>query len=340
MPRGKFWEVTYDPDWKGPLPTAHLTKLDGSSGLIAQEIVAEGGKPAQVRWRKQDEERHFQRCDFTLHVKDSHVSSCRFTGCRFAGSVWENVKFSNCEFESCDFSNVVFRGCQFVAGCRFCRNSASAELFRIENTAISATAFLSSLETNLKHVAEQDLEYQRYRFVGTKEKIAKAVYDATRNEADLNFYFEAYEQLTRCALKSRIEMHRFAGGSKERRRWPASFLVLSLPARFEQAIIESSGWLTDWGRSILRSCAFFTVVTVLFAALYAVIEHGLTLAMWKKNVVDSLIEAANVTLVVGYGSHFKPDASLLLRFLWLFNVILGLFWYSLIIPVVSRRVLR
>src|SRR5690606_24151039 len=47
-------------------------------------------------------------------------------------------------------------------------NSASAQLFPIEETAISAGAFIRGLKTNLTHLPDNvTASYQRHRFVGT-----------------------------------------------------------------------------------------------------------------------------------------------------------------------------
>src|SRR3989442_386365 len=112
MPRGNFWEATFDPDWDGPDEEAFLTSLDGSTGLAKRRIVAADGKPVSVRWKRGDNTpRRFQQCDFQLEVRKANVSDCTFSRCRFKASTWQEVKFSNCTFEDCDFSGVSLFHC-------------------------------------------------------------------------------------------------------------------------------------------------------------------------------------------------------------------------------------
>ncbi len=330
--------MTYNPEWDGPSEEGYLTELEGSSGLARRRIVSKDGKPARVKWLRRGPERIFQECDFAVPVQDSLVSNCTFRLCRFAGSSWKNVKFSNCKFELCDFSESVFAGCYFIGDCAFHQNSTSAELFRMEETAISASAFITSLQTNLGHVPDGRKEFQKSRFFSTRKKVAKTVFSATRNEADLDYYFEAYEQLARCTLAHEVERLRFderTGIANPR----VQFWIRSFPPRIERAITEISGWLSNWGRSLVRSGVFLVSTVSFFTLLYWLLEVDPSLSK-SRGVASSLIEATDVTLVAGYTAHFKSSAPLHLQFLWVLNMILGLFWYSLIIPVVTRRILR
>src|SRR5688572_31246693 len=127
MPRGHYWEITYDPDSNGPTQTASLKDLDGSSGLVERKVAAPDGQPVSVRWRTRGPSRLFQKCDIEEHVTDSLVSNCTFTDCRFRGSKWIDVKFSNCKFIRCDFTGISLLRCHFISDCHFETNSASGE---------------------------------------------------------------------------------------------------------------------------------------------------------------------------------------------------------------------
>lgn len=335
--RGNPWEMTYEPECNGPAQNANLDDLTTSSGFVECRIVNKDGKPTQVKWSLKDNlKRHFQKCDFALLVQDSHISNCTFTSCRFNGSTWKNVKFSKCTFEKCDFSNARFDQCYFVDSCAFLQNSASAELFRMEGTAISASAFISNLETNLKYFPEDQWEFQKSRFCSTRAKISKTILSSTRNEADIDYYFQAYEQLIRCTLINQIERHRFDENTGSRN---SLFILRTLPQRFEQVVIEVSGWLTNWGRSMVRPGVFFCATVCLFTAVYRFFEPSINFTGFRQ-IGSACIEALNITLVAGYTAYFKSDACVTLQLLWLLNLLIGLFWYSLIIPVVTRRILR
>ncbi len=336
MPRGNYWEMTYDPKWDGPSENAYLTQLSGSSGFSDRKVIPDPQKPLKLKWRVKDPSLLFQRCDFALTVTDAQISNWSFKLCRFAGSVWKNVKFSHCTFEQCDFSNVIFDDCNFVDSCTFKQNSASAELFRMEETAINAGKFITNLETNLEHVDADSKLFQTSRFVGTRANISKVVFGANRNEANIDYYFRAYEQLVRCDLDHQIERRRFDDTTGKPIKW---FWLRTLPFRFEKLITLTSGWLTNWGRSLVRPSVFFAATVLAFAVLYWMWQVPHQYQGWKR-AVAALTEATNLTLVAGYTAHFDKCASLRMQLLWMSNMAIGLYWYSLIIPVITRRVMR
>jgi len=335
VPRGQFWEMTFDPDWDGPAVDASLANLDGSSGLVRRRVVEPDGKPVSVTWSTKGPERIFTDCDISAAVAHSRISNCTFLRCRFTGSTWESVKFSRCTFQQCDFTDVLFSRCYFVRDCVFMENSAYPELFRIQDTAVSATAFIRGLSTNLRYAPNG--VYQRHRFVRARQKIAKALFSSTRSEAEVDYFFEAYEQLTRCTVDEEIERHRFDHQERPRPLW--LFALRSSPKRFERRILLTSGWLTNWGRSLVRPIGFFVATVAFFGVLYLHFDPLLTSAGWRR-VIGGLIEASNVTLVAGYTAYFDGRARFLLQVIREANVVLGLFWYSLLVPVLSRRILR
>jgi hypothetical protein len=91
MARGKYWEITYDPDHDDPTETVNLANLEGVTGWDNRMIVGEGANPVAVRFRVSDPARHFERCNFTARVVDSNIANWHFNRCTFKGSKWENV---------------------------------------------------------------------------------------------------------------------------------------------------------------------------------------------------------------------------------------------------------
>jgi hypothetical protein len=53
MARGKYWEITYDPDHDDPTETVNLANLEGVTGWDNRMIVGEGANPVAVRFRFQ-----------------------------------------------------------------------------------------------------------------------------------------------------------------------------------------------------------------------------------------------------------------------------------------------
>jgi hypothetical protein len=229
-----------------------------------------------------------------------------------------------------------------LASCRFASISASAELFRITETAISATSFLGALTTNLAHLPKKvSAEYQRHRLVGTKEKLAKLIYDSTKNEPDVDFYFEAYKELMLAILDEKVEKHRYrvlATGPKKSNSF--KFILMSFPARVEREIIRLSGWFSDWGRSLVRPMVFFITAVIVFSLVYYGLGFRCSANRVPEQLLRSFIEAMNVTLVAGFTAHFSVSQDLSVQLVQVTNLLVGIFWYSLIVPAVTRKVLR
>jgi hypothetical protein len=94
MPRGNFWEATFDPLWDGPVKLSYLTEMAGASGFIRRRIVPTNEQTTSVKWKRSDNTpRRFQECDFQLAVQDAYISDCTFVRCRFKDSTWTDVKF-------------------------------------------------------------------------------------------------------------------------------------------------------------------------------------------------------------------------------------------------------
>jgi hypothetical protein len=286
----------------------------------------------------------FERCDLALRWRYSSFTECEFVACRFPGSFFQQVKFSSCTFRLCNFSHVTFERCKFISDCSFSNNSASVEELTIKATSLDASEFLGGLQTNVSFIpptAETTSEYQRHRLVEDKLELAQVLYSSTHAESDVDRFFDAYKQLILSTLDWRIESHRFRPklrGHAPVKRKRAVYWLKSFPKRAERWLVQLSGLLTDWGRSISRPMGFFFVVLLVFFYIYFQLSPGTSFKN-PRTMCDPLLRAIDVTVVVGYTAHCDTENPAL-RWLTLFNMLLGLFWYSLIVPVLSRRLLR
>ena len=193
----------------------------------------------------------------------------------------------------------------FCKTCTFKGNTASPQKFRIEETAISANAFVRGLQPNLDDETPGLVDYSRFKFVATRQKIAKAIFSATRNEPDVDYFFEAYEQLTRCTLDERVERYRFNDATKQAAAI-GRFWLLSCPARIDRCVVLLSGWITNWGRSIFWSLSTFLGLVLLFTVLYLVTTFSGDRTI-SNELLKSLETAINISLVVGYTAEFTQD---------------------------------
>ena len=344
MARGndRYWEITFDPDDEEPTISVALSELDGITGWENRKIVAHRPISVPDQDARKDPQKRFEKCHFALDVSNSSFSNSYFYRCTFEDSTWVNVKFSKCTFEECHFARVFFNRCQFLNSCKFRKITASAELFRVEGTSLSSSSFLGAVTTNVEYLpANTTKEYQFYRLRGTKEKLAKLIYESTKNEADIDFYFEAFKELILAMLDAKVEYHRFKPrASRPSKKNPCVFYALSFPYRVERGIVKLSGSFSDWGRSIFRPMLFFLIVVILFSMLYYALAFRFECYSLPEQLSRSAIAAFNITLVAGYTAFFNSTQPFLLQTAESVNLLLGLFWYSLIVPTVTRKILR
>lgn len=256
--RGNYWEFTYQADGWAPeeYDAAQDAALSGQTGRIRTRLIADPhNKIAKSLHRDGD---RYEECDFSFRLQNGSFANCSFKKCRFNKFVCEDVKFNNCTFEDCNFAFVTFDDCAFFENCTFKRISVSAEHFKMIKTSISASKFLPAIGTNLAHLPDGVCKtYQTHRAKSSKAKIARSVFTSTKDQADLDFYFQANKELLLSSLIDRMESYRYKGKKKNSTLF---FYIASLPTRIEYLLANASGWLTDWGQSIVRALIFFLVV--------------------------------------------------------------------------------
>lgn len=271
----------------------------------------------------------FSQCDLAFPLNGGTFTDCVFEGCRFAGCTWDRVKFSGCAFRFCHFSHVTFRRCDFLSTCKFEANSASAEHLSLEDTAISATAFLSAVTGNLSYLrVGVTKDYQRSRLIETKEKLAQAIYTSTKDRPEVAFYYEAHKELQFAVIDQSINKWRYNGKVQ---RSLFQFYCLTFLHRIEWGLIRLSGAITSWGRGTSRILGAFFAMIIVFAIAYYFLNSMTCLSALRRSI--------DISVVAGYTAHCgeKDTEWFGVRFL---NMLLGVYWYSLMIPVLIKRALR
>lgn len=168
-----------------------------------------------------------------------------------------------------------------------------------------------------------------------KAKIAQILYRSNQ-ELFGRQYFASHKELIVYAIRAQIEDERFlAPPSKRGRAQPRafpSFLRRTWMLYVDLIAVRAAGCLTDWGQSIARPLAFIVAVMCLFALSY--------LAGFGTGYKEAILRAVEVSLVAGYTAHVPGRDPSALRFVTLLNLVVGIYWYSLIVPVVTRKFLR
>jgi len=327
--------MTFDPEGSEPKADKSIDQLSNLTGFEYARVslaCADRSKRINLSGKR------FSHCDCSGHLEKASFTNCEFLLCNFTGTHCSIVKFTRCTFRRCHFLHTDFNECRFI-DCHFQEISVAAEHFRVNSTAIDVTQFLAAVTNNLCHLPDSTTpEYQRSRLKRDKAKLASILYRSNQ-ELFGRHYFAAHKELIVCSIHGEIEEQRFLepqdGGTtncKPRPRGKLSFLRRTFMSYAELVSVYLAGALTDWGQSIARAFLFISAVVPCFCLLYEV--------CFSMPLYQAVLRSADVSLVAGYTAHIHAGDSTNLRLVTLLNLIVGLYWYSLIVPVVTRKFLR
>ncbi len=215
MSRGNRWEATYDPSWDGPSEQLSFTAVTPGATIERKCIVSTPDKPAKSVGTKK----------MSHAFLNAAIFRCR----------WTAILSPNASFDCVDLKGA--RGRMFVSVSVL---SKIATFRKLCSSIVTSLEHASSVPTPLraKHSNGRDVDqcirfhrrsrpesdagrarrigYSQFKFVKTRAKIASVIYGATRNEADFEFYVQAYEQFTRCTLLERVERHRYNESTQQK----------------------------------------------------------------------------------------------------------------------------
>jgi len=333
--RGNFWEVTYQED-SPPLECWTLAKADDLKTDIGKTHVTIV-TPRDTETRAVNlYDKQFNACDFNhFRLGDSTFKNCTFVNCRFVKSGFKNVKFSGCRFETCHFLNVTFENCQFLT-CGFSNISASAVHLLFSETSISARAFVDALTTNVKALPNGVTElYQFYRLLSDKVKIARGVFVSVRNEPELDLLFDANRSFELALRRKRVMDAYWFDNQGQLSKRSLVYRSTVWPIRVGSLwLTQAAGFLTDWGRSPMRSLWLLAGTILLFFGVYYF--------AFGQNFPTSVLRAADCAFVFGY-TKYSPSPGAQVRaidLIMFLNTLGGFCWYALFIPALSKRLFR
>ena len=330
--RGNYWEVTYKQDIVPFESWTLQTAADlGTEPLKtnAQVVTSTHGARAVNLKNK-----GFETCDFNhFTLNDSSFNHCTFVDCRFVKSNFNHVKFSNCHFDTCHFLNVRFENCQFL-DCEFTNISASAEQLHFISSSLLAGHFVDALVTNLAALPQDtDASYQLYRLRRTKAKIAGRILIAVRDEPEPDILARANRTFEIALQCRQIAEARWIDNGRRliRQTYFNRFLVFPL-RRAGLEIMRMSGYFTDWGSSPMKSGWFLLGALVIFTAIYCL--------GFKQNFSSAAVRALDCTFVIGYSNYPHGPNIKALDWAMFVNAFVGLWWYGLFVPALTKRLFR
>lgn len=282
----------------------------------------------------------FDECDFngefTSEIAKQEISfgKCNFTKCDFGGSVWKGVKFSECKFERCSFTMAEFQDCIFYE-CKWIDITLSGTETKMPNTLVSNPAeFIGAAYTNLdKSILQKNSKtpaYQKMRLEGTKAKFSRTLLKNAESHGDDDAYYGAVQTYLNQSLKSKIQksMYEFRHGE--------GFIkhgMNFLAAYFELLLLNISGFVNCWGKSIARPALIGISLTLIFGLAYGFISN---------DYQRGLVQGFDITFLVGYTKYagtLNPNP-IHIELLYGINAFFGLWWYAVLVPTLINRISR
>lgn len=334
-----FWEPIYDPTNAGAFPYSSWPQQDDKR----REHVTLGNDAFSEAWDPDDKvvfsDITFLKCDFEGDFTDytPTFKGCRFEHCDFGFSKWKRAKFKNCTFSACSLSIASFEECEFREG-RFNQIGLSGNETFLQGTTFTNPAdFIAAaytcLDDNVLRAKRQSLEYQRMRLEGTKATIARSLLHSSGNHGDEAVYYDCVKLYQNLSITSRTMEARYK--LSEKPGWDKSIANLAglLTLRLEYFIINSVGWLNNWGASIAKPTLMGAFMIIAFSFLYWITSI-------KSTFLGALSASIDISLLVGFTKQASNSLPMGTKFAFTLNMILGLIWYSVLLPTVVNRISR
>lgn len=262
----------------------------------------------------------FEECDFngefTSEVSRHEISfgKCSFTMCDFGGSVWRGVKFSQCKFQRCSFTMAEFQDCIFYE-CEWADITISGTETKMPNTLVSNPyKFISAAYTNLDKktlsIHSKTPSYQKMRLEGTKAKFSRTLLKNAENHGDEDAYYGAIQTYLNQSLRSKIKksMYEITDGKAS-----ISHGMTVLAAYFELFLLNISGFVNCWGKSIARPAIIGIILTAAFGLIYG---------LMSKDFEKGFVQGFDITFLIGYTKYASTTNPIHIEFLYGINAFL------------------
>jgi uncharacterized protein YjbI with pentapeptide repeats len=280
----------------------------------------------------------FGECDFTgefiseISRREISFGRCNFVKCDFGGSLWRGVKFSECKFERCSFTLAEFQDCIFYE-CEWSEITISGTETKMSNTLVSNPGdFISAAYTNLdKNILQRNSttpSYQKMRLEGTKAKFSRTLLKNAENHGDDDAYYDSVKTYLNQSLKSKIQKstHSFM-----HRKKLISNSMIFLAAYFELFLLNTSGFVNCWGKSIARPAMIGLGLTLTFGLIYGYLSDDFQ---------KGLVQGFDITFLIGYTKYADKSTPINIGILYGVNAFFGLWWYAVLVPTLINRISR
>jgi len=281
---------------------------------------------------------NFDNCnfdgEFVGEISKTEISftKCSFFKCDFGGSVWRGVKFSKCKFDKCSFTLAEFQDCIFYE-CEWVDITLSGTETKLPNTLISNPGnFIASAYTNLdqKTLSQNGTNpaHQIMRLEGTKAKFSRTLLKNAENHGDEDAYFGALKTYLNQSLKSKIKKSTYELRYEKKQ---LKHMINWCSAWLEILLINITGTLNSWGKSIARPAFIGLLLTSVFGLYYGYLQN---------DYEQGLIKSFDITFLIGYTKHSLANTPEDMQIWYGINAFLGLWWYAVLVPTIINRISR
>ncbi len=334
---GNFWEPIFDPSDTGVFPFQDWPTQEGER--------REHGTLSVAQLTKKPDDKvvfnavTFSRSDFEGDFTD-YTPTFKFTifeHCDFGFSKWRRAKFKNCTFLRCSFSIASFEECEF-RNCRFTEIGLSGNETYLQGSLFTepeefvSSAYTCTDERTLK-LKKTTIDYQLMRLQGTKATIARIILHNSATNGDEEIYYRCVKLYQNISIDSKMILARYNLSEKPGLDKAVPEIVRLTTLGCEKLIINTVGWLNNWGASIAKP-AFVGVALIM----------GFTFLYWmtaiRTTFLGALSASIDIGLLIGYTKHASNSLTMGTKFIFILNMILGLVWYSVFLPTVVNRISR
>lgn len=328
-----YWEPIYTEEELPVFKEFDVEDTKHNTGSLHQTCNVESLVEKLKVLKKYD----FTECDFHGVIKSEKFtfSHCKFIKSDLGRTTWKNVKFSNCAFTETTLTQATFENCQFIKCTWVSIGISGNETIFINCQFDNPDEFINAAYTNLnpalinKFPGAESVSYRLMRLEQTKLKVARNILKNIENAGDDESYYKAlrtylnqsitYREST---IKNSLKQEKISLGTL----FKFSQLIL---VKMERAILNISGYINNWGESLIRPALLGLLIVFIFGLIYRFYGES-------KTLMDGLIAGFDVTTLVGYTKHSSISSEK--DYLYLINVFLGLWWYAIFIPTVINRV--
>jgi len=311
-----YWDVNYDPNFDiesiesmtiRDINEKNIKEIINKNIYIGYDEIIKNDIRPDVNMFINN--KSFRTCDFSGNngKKKITISNCNFEKCYFSFSEFNDVNFINCDFECCSFSQARFYRCFFDDNCSFYNISISGSTTLMVQTEIRASGFFKKI---YEPYNEQSGLYKE-KGLNNKENIFRI----------------------KCFIKI-IYLYFF--------KKPA-FAI-------ESIVMRVFGFINGWGSSLPRVFIFGVFILLMYTIIYMIMDGGqvpiINDSGEAKNIdvtsfyyfVSSLLKSFDVTFLAGYTKHITMYDSIFKQLTLLTNMLVGLFWYSVLIPTLINKI--